>query len=123
MKEITRIQHLWRYEKYHVMMHDYRYYIEIKELIKQGADYLTIEQRIHDILQTPIRHSAFVNTFQHLWGYFKSVATDEEMKSYLSYIEQLHHHHVSHQTCLIFIQNLTRKYQNPYLLQSAIMDL
>lgn len=123
MKEITRIQHLWRYEKYHVMMHNYKYYTEIKTMIKNRQSYTSIETRIQEILNTPIQPAAFINTFQHLWGYFKNCATHEEKALYTAYVHQLQSESPSYCTSIQFIQNLAIKYNAQYLLNSSIMTL
>ncbi|WP_086429342.1 DUF1722 domain-containing protein [Staphylococcus cornubiensis] len=123
MKEITRIQNYWRYQKYNVMMRSYKDYKEIQMLIKQKMSFKTIKAAIQEILAKPIDNSAFINTFQHLWGYFKHDATPTEKESYTSLLTQLETRIVTYDACIQFIQNLIQKYQQPYLLQSAIMDL
>lgn len=123
MKETTRIQHTWRYQKYNVMMRNYKDYQTVQTLIKHGASFKTIEATIQEILTKPIEHSAFINTFQHLWGYFKKVATPSEKERYTTILKQLDIQTVTYDTCIQFIQHLTLKYEQPYLLQSAIMKL
>lgn len=61
--------------------------------------------------------------FQHLRGYFKNDATPTEKESYLSLLTELETKAVTYNMCIHFIQNLIQKYQQLYLLQSAIMDL
>ncbi|ALN75888.1 MULTISPECIES: DUF1722 domain-containing protein [Staphylococcus] len=123
MKEITKIQKLWQYEKYHVMMHNYNNYTEIKTMIKLGHSYDAIKTRIDEILNTPIQRSAFLNTFQHLWGYFKKYATQNEKALYTTFVNQLQTTSPSYDTCIQFIQHLAIKYDEQYLLNSSIMTL
>ncbi|MEJ7541811.1 DUF1722 domain-containing protein [Staphylococcus intermedius] len=121
MKETTKIQLAWRYQKYNVMMRNYKDYQAVQTLIKQGASYKMIESAIQEILIRPIEHSAFINTFQHLWGYFKKIATSSEKERYITLLKQLDNQTISYDTCIQLIQQLTLKYEQPYLLQSAIM--
>nr|WP_241523083.1 DUF1722 domain-containing protein [Staphylococcus intermedius] len=85
MKETTKIQLAWRYQKYNVMMRNYKDYQAVQTLIKQGTFYKMIESAIQEILIRPIEHSAFINTFQHLWGYFKNALHHQKKKDILPY--------------------------------------
>lgn len=123
MKEITKIQKYWHYQKYNVMMRDYRDYLHIKTIIKHGATYEELIQALDTILQKPIGHKAFINTFQHLWGYFKKEATIEEKEHYLQIMDLLESQSTHYTSYIHFIQQLIQKYNNQYLYQSAIMDI
>nr|WP_232796191.1 DUF1722 domain-containing protein [Staphylococcus canis] len=105
------------------MMRHYHDYIYIKNLIKEGIDYHRLLTEIDTILQKPIDHKAFINTFQHLWGYFKKDATSEDKEKYQQLLIDLGASPVDYIIYIQFIQMLIQKYHNDYLLNSAIMDL
>ncbi|MDK3981495.1 DUF1722 domain-containing protein [Staphylococcus pseudintermedius] len=89
MKETTKIQHTWRYQKYNVMMRNYKDYQRIQALIKQGASFKVVDATIQEILIKPIEHPAFMNTFQHLWGYFKKSRHPQKKKGIPLYSNNL----------------------------------
>lgn len=122
MKEITKIQHYWHYQKYNVMMRQYKDYLYIKSLIKNDIRYQELVDEIEHLLNKPIDHSSFINTFQHLWGYFKKEATSTEKAHYIHFLSNLENGSTDYLSCLHFIQQLTRNYHNHYLYHSAIMD-
>ncbi|EKU50155.1 DUF1722 domain-containing protein [Staphylococcus massiliensis] len=114
---------LWRYHKYVVMMHGYEHYNHIKECMKSHVSYETLEEEIFKIYkQHDINKGALLNTFSHLWGYFKKYATNEEKDTYMSLYGAFQKDEASDKELIDYIRNLVQKYDQKYLKQSYIMQ-
>ncbi|WP_268865290.1 DUF1722 domain-containing protein, partial [Staphylococcus pseudintermedius] len=48
-----------------------------------------VDAFIQDILIKSMDHPAFMNTYQHLWCYFKKIATPSEKERYTTLLTQL----------------------------------
>ena len=68
--------------------------------------------------QTPTVKT-LTNAYQHVWGYFKKIATTSEKQTYLQLLQEL-----SPQKDDLgpFLKHLTEKYQVSYLLNSRLIQ-
>lgn len=108
---------LWREEKYRVMFHSQKHYNQIRQAMRDQLAHDQIEQLISSALQQTPTEGSMRNACQHMWGYFRKVASSEENQKY----EQLLN------TCdlpalLCFLQQLTIQYNVPYLRKSTILQ-
>lgn len=78
---------LWREEKYNVMFYSQNHYNAIRQAMKNKASYEEISALIEQALSLTPTEGSMRNACQHMWGYFKKVATEQEKKQY----EQLIH--------------------------------
>lgn len=121
MKSRSEIEKLWRYEKYNVMMHSQKAYLDIRESLKGNLSYEALEFKIKTAKKTEPTKGSIMNTFDHMWGYFKKIATNEEKAQYIKHKEQFQSNHISAHELMQFIHQLAVKYEQTYLLESTIL--
>lgn len=63
--------------------------------------------------------ATLTNTYQHVWGYFKKIATPEEKQHYLALLAQLA---PENDQLNSFLKELAEKYQVAYLLKSRLFQ-
>lgn len=116
-------QEKWAYNKYWVMAHSQACYERIRLLAKNNdwsdAKNAEFEHLLAKAASEPPTVKTLTNAYQHVWGYFKKIATTEEKQTYLRLLQGL-----SPQTDKLgpFLSRLTEKYQVAYLLNSRLMQ-
>ena len=60
----------------------------------------------------------FINSSEHIWGYYKKQVTEKERKEYLALLEAIQKATKKKESLRNFLLKLTEKYQDPYLLNS-----
>lgn len=116
-------QEEWAYNKYWVMAHSQAYYEQIRLLAKDNewsnAKNAEFESLLAKAASKEPTVKTLTNAYQHVWGYFKKIATTEEKQTYLRLLQEL-----SPQTDKLgpFLSHLTKKYQVAYLLNSRLMQ-
>lgn len=116
-------QEEWAYNKYWVMAHSQAYYEQIRLLAKDNewsnAKNAEFESLLVKAASKEPTVKTLTNAYQHVWGYFKKIATTEEKQTYLRLLQEL-----SPQTDKLgpFLSRLTKKYQVAYLLNSRLMQ-
>lgn len=116
-------QEEWAYNKYWVMAHSQAYYEQIRLLAKDNewsnAKNAEFESLLAKAASKEPTVKTLTNAYQHVWGYFKKIATTEEKQTYLRLLQEL-----SPQTDKLgpFLSRLTKKYQVAYLLNSRLMQ-
>ena len=114
-----RGSHFWAHHKYAVMSRGYVYYKEIQAYMRDKTDCLIEEEgalvsRVLEIIHSPMEQRAFRNTVDHLWGYFKEIATVAEKEAYLAKKE------TEPALLLPYFYQLASAYGIEYLLHSTI---
>ena len=99
------------------MAHSQQDYNEIRELAKGNNWNQTKQERYEELLEeletiTPTDKTLRV-AYQHIWGYFKKQATQEEKNQYKLLIEETH---LEINGIEPFLRTLASKYQVTYLL-------
>ncbi|MDN4524809.1 DUF1722 domain-containing protein [Fictibacillus fluitans] len=80
----------WARQKYEVMAKSYRYYSGIRDRFreaKEEEDYLSILDELNELEDLSYTKKGFINTAEHLWGYFKKSATEEEKSQFFQMLE------------------------------------
>ncbi len=109
---------LWREEKYRVMFHSQKHYNQLRQAMRDLLPHEQIEQLIEEALQQTPTNGSMRNACQHMWGYFRKVATIEEKQQY----EQLLI--TGKITALLyFLQQLAIQYNITYLRESTILNI
>ncbi|MHA8110348.1 YbgA family protein [Lactobacillaceae bacterium Melli_B4] len=113
----------WAFNKYWVMKHSQQAYNQIRQLAR-GNDWTVDKQRqyqqlLNQVAQLPPTKATLTTAYQHIWGYFKKIATDEERSTYVNLLDQLT---VDNDQLGSFLVQLTKKYQIKYLLASRIIQ-
>lgn len=121
MKEKQKTEHLWRTEKYNVLWHNHKSYLYIRELLKDDASYPVVENEIKIALKTPITKSNVINAADHMWGYFKKLASFEEKTHYLELKSAFKNDEKGEEVLRLFLKKLAHQYQIQYLIESTIL--
>lgn len=113
------VESLWRKEKYKVMYYNQNQYNYIRQLMRNQLDDISLlEQVIRKTYEmTPTRGSK-LNSYQHMWGYFKKIATDDEKVQYQTFIKDFDSNETELHTLL---KQLAEKYDVQYLKNSSIL--
>lgn len=107
---------LWREEKYNVMFYSQNHYNAIRQAMKNKASYEEVSALIEQALSLTPTEGSMRNACQHMWGYFKKVATEEEKKQYEQLIQI-----TNFSELLTFLKGLAEKYEVTYLLESRVL--
>lgn len=121
MSKRAEIEKLWRHEKYNVMMHSQKSYLDIREALKGEITYDGLQSKIDHAKDIVPTTGSIINTYDHMWGYFKKMATEEERIQYLKYKSQFQQNAIQYQCLITFIYKLAVKYNQKYLLESTIL--
>lgn len=112
-----QLEKLWREEKYRVMFHSQKHYNQIRQAMHDQLAHDQIEQLISSALQQKPTAGSMRNACQHMWGYFRKVATPEEKVKY-----ELLLNTSDIPTLLSYLQHLANKYNITYLQESTILQ-
>ncbi|WP_341667296.1 YbgA family protein [Virgibacillus halodenitrificans] len=121
MSSRAGIEKLWAQEKYRVMFHSQRYYNLIREMLKKDSSLEEIERLIDEAIHVQPTKGSVINTYQHMWGYFKKYATKEEKIAFQEKLEQFQNDELDKQELVMCIRLLAEKYQVNYLLNSTLL--
>jgi uncharacterized protein YbgA (DUF1722 family) len=127
MKKETEL--LWASEKYTIMAKGYAYYKNIQGNMREAEtdeDFREIQQLIVKYKCEPYQVKAVVNTLEHVWGYFKKSADEEDKKHFFSLLNQLSESGTGTMDeipneMMHFLQYLLKKYPSEYLKQSTFI--
>lgn len=112
----TSTQILWAQHKYEVMYHSQRHYNAIR--IKMREQQLTeVVALIEEALAVTPTEGSMRNACQHMWGYFRNVATTEQQQYFHNAIVNNHFIEALEQ-----LATLAKYYQIQYLLESTILQ-
>jgi uncharacterized protein YbgA (DUF1722 family) len=121
MKERAVIEKEWAKEKYNVMMHSQKHYDLIREKLKRDISLSELKELISEGLSNTPEAGAVINTFDHMWGYFKKVCTTGEKEKYLELKKEYKEGGVSREKMLRSIKSLADKYEVEYLQNSTVL--
>ncbi|MCT8138156.1 YbgA family protein [Anaerobacillus sp. CMMVII] len=123
---------LWAKNKYEVMAKGYEHYLEVRTMLKQAttiSDYALIYHKISTLREVPYKTKAMINTLEHIWGYFKKNASNEEKERFFQQLNDIRQVQIDSFTTLpeevkkifSFILQLLARYENDYLKNSTIL--
>ncbi|WP_239257213.1 YbgA family protein [Listeria ilorinensis] len=121
MKERTRIEREWAREKYLVMVHSVLHYQKIRQLFSQPIDekfLITFHQYVKEAKSIPPTTGSLINTYQHVWGYFKKKASRNEQEQFQKLLASVT---PQHDEVRPFLQQLAEQYNQKYLLASTLL--
>lgn len=121
LKERGHIEQLWREEKYRVLLHSQKQYDAIREKLKSQVSYEEIRMMIEHAITIEPSQGSVINAYDHMWGYFKKWATDEEKQSAQKLKELFINHDVSIHDLMSFLNVLAIKYEVHYIQQSTVL--
>ena len=112
-----KTEKLWREEKYRVMFHSQKHYNQIRQAMRDELAHDQIEQLIDAARQQKPTPGSMRNACQHMWGYFRKVATPEEKEKYEYLLNTF-----DIPALLSYLQHLANQYTILYLQQSTILQ-
>ena len=81
-------ERLWAANKYLVLSHSNKLYLEIRNYLKNEEVSLDqVQAYIDQALDLPENPGQVVNAFQHIWGYFKKKATASEKEKFMAQLD------------------------------------
>ena len=122
-EERIRCQKLWAKNKYLVLSHSSKIYLEIRTYLKQEEVSLSkVSEFIKQAVSIPEDKGQVTNALHHVWGYFKKYATKEEKDKFFEMIEDYHNNKYEKEDLIKEIKYLLNKYPNKYLEESAFIN-
>lgn len=120
---MREIQNEWARWKYFVMAKSQKEYLYLRQLFSgnQWSAKKTelFYQHLDAVKKLPIDLKAQRNAYEHVWGYFKNVATPDERQQFFILLTQMDE---ETNEALSYLKRLAEKYQVSYLLASHLFD-
>lgn len=118
----SQCQQLWARNKYLVLSHSSNIYNEIRQYLKNGEVEVSLVQEMIDrACQIPEHRGQACNAFQHIWGYFKKKATENERKDYMLLLDRYRFGQASKEDVIAKTIELLERYPNTYLQHSTLL--
>ena len=122
MKERGKIEKLWREEKYRVLLHDQNAYNIIRALLKESPSLEEVQFQINEAINHSPTTGSIINAYEHMWGYFKNIATENEKHKALMLKDDFMNHQIELDTLLSYLSQLANKYDIKYLQESTVLN-
>lgn len=122
MKERGKIEKLWREEKYRVLLHDQNAYNKIRALLKESTSLEEVQFQINEAINHSPTTGSIINAYEHMWGYFKNIATDNEKHKALMLKDDFMNHQIELDALLSYLSQLANKYDIKYLQESTVLN-
>ncbi|WP_216829943.1 DUF1722 domain-containing protein [Alkalihalobacterium elongatum] len=117
---------IWAMNKYEIMARGYDYYKEVSYTFRSLDSFTRIEAlyvQMNSFLDLPYKKGAVLTTLEHVWGYFKRIATIDEKNHFFQafekckLIEEPTFFQFPHEVeqCKDILRSLLKKYPNRYL--------
>ena len=115
----------WAKYKYNILEHSPKNYFEIRELLKDRQNYNILEfyELIDSSLEKEIEKNNFINSSDHVWGYFKKIAEEKEIEKYQRYKEKYLENKITIKPIKKYLLQLSEKYKSEYLLKSYYFNI
>lgn len=119
-KKIMVLESEWALYKYTVLEHSPTVYMQIRNLLKNKKSYPAVEfyHLLEDALQSTAHPGSALNAALHVWGYFKSQASEREKTKMLNLFEGYRHGTKTLSNLKSSLWKLALSYRQDYLLQS-----
>ena len=120
--QLKECQKLWAAHKYLVLSKSGSIYNEIREYLKrENAQVRHVLTLIDQARTLPENRGQVCNAFQHIWGYFKKQATQDEKAEFMYCLEQYRSGQAEQEILLGAVRKLFAAYPNNYLQQSHLL--
>ena len=122
-EEKVQCQKLWANNKYLVLSHSSKIYLEIRTYLKQEeVSENKVSELIKQAISLPEDKGQVTNALHHVWGYFKKYATKEEKENFFEMIEGYHNNIYKKEDLIKEVKHLLNKYPNKYLEESTFIN-
>lgn len=113
----------WAQNKYWLMSRSQKFYNEVRQLAKGNNWTDDKKKRYEEIIEeakvTPLDRGNMMNAYQHVWGYFKKIATEAEKEQFRQLQADFT---LNHDELGPFLAEMTKKYNVNYLLASTLLQ-
>lgn len=122
---ISRLEKEWSLYKYSVLEKDPNAYQQIRELLKnkQTPNPIAFYELIDKALLSEENVGTMTNGFLHVWGYFKSLASQKEKEQFFMLLEEYQQKKSDALTVKKNLLRLSKKYSMSYLLDSYYFSI
>ena len=122
LNQISQCQTLWAKNKYLVLSHSSKIYLEIRQYLKSDSvEAAHVQDLIDQAIALPENCGQVCNAFQHVWGYFKKKTSPAEKEEFMLLLERYQAGQVEQEALVEAVKGLLRKYPNSYLQQSTLL--
>ena len=122
-EERVHCQKLWAKNKYLVLSHSSKIYLEIRTYLKQEeVSQNKVSEFIKQAVSLPEDKGQVTNALHHVWGYFKKYATKEEKDNFFEMIEEYHNNKYKKEDLIKEVKHLLNKYPNKYIEESIFIN-
>ena len=122
-EERVQCQKSWAKNKYLVLSHSSKIYLEIRTYLKQEeVSQNKVSELIKQAVSLPEDKGQVTNALHHVWGYFKKYATKEEKDNFFEMIEEYHNNIYKKEDLIKEVKRLLKKYPNKYLEESTFIN-
>ena len=122
-EERLRCQKLWAKNKYLVLSHSSKIYLEIRiYLMQEEVSIVKVSELIKQAVSLPEDKGQVTNALHHVWGYFRKFATKEEKDNFFEMIEEYHNNKYKKEDLIKEVKHLLNKYPNKYLEESTFIN-
>lgn len=119
-ENIKYLEKEWSRYKYSVLEKSPEDYLKIRQMLKNKNVYDAVG--FYNILEFAMSKKEekghAINSLQHVWGYFKGVATENEKSIFMKLVDEYMKSETSLQTVKSHLKKLTIKYRQEYLKNS-----
>src|SRR5690625_8031404 len=122
MNSRNEIEKKWEQKKYKVMMHSQKHYERIRKALKENLSIEELNTLIDEAFEIPPSKGSIMNTYNHMWGYFKKICTEKERTTATELEEKFKAQEVESEALLKFIAELADKYEVKYLQNSSVLQ-
>ena len=120
--QISQCQTLWARNKYLVLSHSSKIYLEIRQYLKsESVEAVHVQDLIDQAIALPENRGQVSNAFQHVWGYFKKKASTTEKEDFMHLLLRYQSGQAEQKDLVRAVRNLLVKYPNPYLQNSTLL--
>ena len=121
-EERVQCQNLWAKNKYLVLSHSSKIYLEIRTYLKQEeVSIVKVSEFIKQAVSLPEDKGQVTNALHHVWGYFKKYVTKEEKDHFFEMIEEYHNNKYKKEDLIKEVKHLLKKHPNKYLEESTFI--
>ena len=118
----SQCQQLWARNKYLVLSHSSNIYNELRQYLKnEEVELSQVQEMIDRACQIPEHRGQVCNAFQHIWGYFKKKASEDERKDYMLLLDRYRFGQASKEDVIAKTRELLELYPNAYLQNSTLL--
>ncbi len=111
---------LWRTNKYEALMYDERQYRHIQKRVNTMT-YQALEEALIQLYESTPTIGSVANTYEHMWGYFKKIASEEEKQEAFFLLKQYKCEMIEREALWQYLATLAVKYNVVYLQETTLL--